>query len=146
MNQSSVLGSLINRNGPDLIPHARAMQTSVALVVFEPLIQAVFMELMAAFSLDHFTSNWRVGPLHTVRTYSFEFVFANGAGLALRVADPTGYCVPLDDLEYLCVFFLHFIRVLRLFIGSIWRLIWCLWYFFIKDINVVIAKSDKQFL
>ena len=141
-----LIKSLLNRDGPDLIPHARAMQASVALVILEPLVQAMFMELMAALSLNHFTGNWRVSPLHTMGTYSFEFILADRTCLTLRVADPTGYCVPLDDLEYLCVFFLHFIRFLRFFIGSITRLIWCFWYFFIKDINVVIAKSDKWFL
>jgi hypothetical protein len=41
-------------------------------------------------------------------TDSFKVIFTNRTCLALGVADPTGDCVPLDDLEYFCVLFLHF--------------------------------------
>jgi hypothetical protein len=113
MNKSTALISLLNCDGPDLVPHTGAMQTSVTLVILEPLVQTVLMKLVTTLSFNYFAGDWWVCPLYTMGADSLEFILADGASLSLRVADPTGYCIPLDDLEYFCVFFLHFIRVLR---------------------------------
>ncbi len=63
--------SLFNCNGPDLIPHAWAMQTPVTLVVLKPLVQTMFMKLMAAFSFDYLASDLWVCSLYTMRADSF---------------------------------------------------------------------------
>jgi len=59
------------------------MQTPITLIVFEPLIETVFMELVAAFALDHFTGDGGVGALDAVGTDSLELVLADRTCLTL---------------------------------------------------------------
>ena len=103
--------SLLNCDWSDLIPHAWAMKTAIAFVVFEPFVKTMLMELMAALSLYDLTRNRRISTLNTMWTNSLQLILTNWTCLTLRIAYPTCYCVPLYYLENFGVLFLHFSQI-----------------------------------
>ena len=75
----NTFNSLLNSNRSYLIPHTRAMQASITLVVLKPFVQTMLVKLMATLSFYYLARNCIIVSLQTMWTDTFELILANRA-------------------------------------------------------------------